>query len=100
RSAMIAAQTTAWTGGQYSLVRIILGGWLAVHFAHLLAWGTEVFSNQGMLADRALSPLLALFPNAFLISDTPAAVAALLIAGIAGSVMLMVGWRDRTAAVV
>ena len=50
-----------WTGGQYSLFRVIFGAYLLVHFAQLIPWGTETFSNAGVLADGSASPLLHAF---------------------------------------
>lgn len=64
--------SNGWTGGQYSLVRIALGLYLAVHFANLVPWGAERFSSAG---------------------------AALLAAAVAASVLLALGLRDRWAAV-
>jgi len=52
----------AWTGGQYSLYRALVGLYLFVHFARLLPSGTELFSNSGGLPSDA-SPLLRWFPN-------------------------------------
>ena len=46
-----------WTGGQYSVYRALLGGYLFVHFAMLLPFGGELFSSQGMLPDASTSPL-------------------------------------------
>jgi predicted DCC family thiol-disulfide oxidoreductase YuxK len=89
-----------WTPGQYSLFRVLLGTYLFVHFAHLLPWGAEVFSNEGMLAQGAASPLFHLFPSVLLASDSPAAVAALIVAGSLSGVLLAFGYQDKLAAVV
>jgi len=88
-----------WTGGQYSLFRVGLGAWLCVHFAALVPWGAEVFSNQGVLPDGAASPLLHLFPNVLALWDAPAVVATLLVAGALLSLLLALGLADRVAAV-
>jgi predicted DCC family thiol-disulfide oxidoreductase YuxK len=87
-----------WTGGQYSLFRALLGVYLIVHFATLLPSGSEVFSNQGMLADGAASPLFHLFPSVLLVSDTPWAVTALLVFGALCAALLAIGLHDRPAA--
>jgi predicted DCC family thiol-disulfide oxidoreductase YuxK len=87
-----------WTGGQYSLFRALLGAYLVVHFATLLPWGSEVFSNQGMLADGAASPLFHLFPSVLLVSDAPWAVTALLVFGALCAALLAIGLHDRPAA--
>ncbi|NND60816.1 MAG: hypothetical protein HKN49_11170, partial [Gammaproteobacteria bacterium] len=50
----------AW---HYTLFRVLLGGYLVVHFLMLVPFGTEVFSSAGMLGDAAASPLIRAFPN-------------------------------------
>lgn len=87
-----------WTGGQYSLFRLIFGGYLFIHFAHLLPYGTELFSNQGMLPDAAASPLAFLFPNLLSVVDQPSVIVLVLVVAMAASVAFALGWRDRIAA--
>lgn len=87
-----------WTGGQYSVIRFVFGTYLFVHFLQLIPWGWELWSNQGALPNGSASPLLSLFPNMFLLCDTPAFVTGVLIAATGMSVMLALGWRDRLAA--
>ena len=94
------ARVPAWTGGQYSLYRVLFGAYLATHFAQLLPHGRELFSSEGVLPDGTASPLLVLFPNLFLLSDAPSFVAAVLALGVLASLAFLVGWRDRLAAVV
>jgi hypothetical protein len=88
-----------WTGGQYSLVRVIFGLYLLVHFIHLAPWSAELFSNQGILADGRASPLLHLFPNVLALCDHPAFVTGLVITAAALSVAFAAGFHDRPAAV-
>jgi predicted DCC family thiol-disulfide oxidoreductase YuxK len=90
---------TGWTGGQYSVYRGIFGAYLFVHFLQLLPWGPELFSNQGVLKDGTLSPLLHLFPNILAVFDTPAFVQGLLAFAVGLSVLFAIGWHDRIAAV-
>lgn len=92
------APVNGWTGAQYSLYRIVFGAYLLVHFACLLPWGVEMFSNQGVMPGSA-SPMLKLFPNMFLLCDSPAFVTGVLALAAGLSVMFAVGYRDRTAAV-
>ncbi len=87
-----------WTGGQYSLFRAVFATYLLIHFLHLLPWGAELFSNQGVLPHGTASPLLHLFPNVLALSDSPATVTALLTAGTVLSVFFGVGVYDRAAA--
>jgi predicted DCC family thiol-disulfide oxidoreductase YuxK len=90
--------SSGWTGGQYSVARAALGAYLCVHFLQLVPWGRELFSREGVLPDARLSPLAGVFPNALALWDSPAAVAAALVAGAALGILLAAGWWDRAAA--
>ena len=87
-----------WSGGQYSILRILFGCYLLHHFLALLPWGAELFSNRGALASASASPLIHLFPNVLAICDRPGFVVALLILGSLLSLLLAVGFWDRPAA--
>ncbi len=89
-----------WTGGQYSLFRVLFGAYLFVHFAQLVPWGAELFSNEGVLPDGAVSPFLHVFPNLFALFDSPGVVTAALVLGAVAALFLAAGVRDRTAALV
>ena len=93
------ALANGWTGGQYSLFRIVLGLYLAVHFANLVPYGPELFSSQGSLPDAQASPLAYAFPNVLSFFDPPSFVVAFLLAAVAASVLLVLGYHDRAAAV-
>lgn len=93
----ILGRDNGWTGGQYSLVRVLFGAYLAIHFAHLIPWGEEVFSSAGALPSSA-SPLFRLFPGVFWISDAPAFATGVLVAASLLSVLFALGIRDRLAA--
>jgi predicted DCC family thiol-disulfide oxidoreductase YuxK len=71
-----------WTGGQYSIVRAILGAYLFVHFLVSLPHAHDVLS---------------LFPN--ILSIAPLATPLVLLAAIA-SIFFAIGLYDRVAAVV
>ncbi len=88
-----------WTGGQYSLYRVVFGSYLFVHYAGLIPWGRELFSDHGALPDASASPLFGLFPNVLAIADSPAAVVMLLTFAAVSSVLFAAGRFDRTAAV-
>ena len=87
-----------WTGGQYSLYRFVFGAYLVIHFAQLLPWGAELFSNRGMLPDADASPLYPLFPNLLFVADAPFVVAALLATGLGLAACFAFGIADRLAA--
>jgi len=88
-----------WTWGWYRVFRMVLGTYLAVHFAHLIPFGAEVFSSEGMLALAERSPFVLLFPNVLGVLDSPRFVAMFLGVAVAASVAFAAGWRDRWAAV-
>ncbi len=90
--------SNAWTGGQYSIFRALLGMYLFVHFAHLVPWAAEMFSSSGTLGNAELSPLARAFPNVLAVFDRPAMVYASLCAGAGASVLLALGRFDRIAA--
>jgi len=88
----------AWIGSSYRWARALLGAYLCVHFVQLVPYAQELFSNQGVLSDAALSPLYGLWPSVFWISDAPIVAQAVVVAGAALSVLLTLGAWDRAAA--
>jgi predicted DCC family thiol-disulfide oxidoreductase YuxK len=88
-----------WTRGQFLIFRVTFGVYLVYHFLSLLPWGTELFSSGGVLPDGSMSPLFHLFPNVFLLSDSPLFVQACLLAAAIFSVFLIVGKFDRVMAI-
>src|SRR5689334_15915436 len=88
-----------WTRGQFLIFRVTFGLYLAYHFLRLLAWGSELFSSKGVLPQGAMSPLFHLFPNVFLLSDSPLFVQACLMAAAIFSFFLTIGKYDRMMAV-
>lgn len=95
-----ALVTNAWTGGQYSILRAIFGTTLLVRFIQLAFIHAGLLSTGGLLADPTVSPLYPLFPNILFVWDAPIAVSILIAIGIAASIALLIGWRDRIAALV
>jgi hypothetical protein len=92
--------TSGWTGGQYSVFRIIFGAYLCAHFLSLVPWGPELFSDRGMLPSASASPLAFLFPNVLTVLDRPGFVITLLLVATGASVLFAVGFHDRPAAAV
>jgi predicted DCC family thiol-disulfide oxidoreductase YuxK len=83
-----------WTGGQYSILRVIFGVCLLVHFLMLMPGAHDAFAD--VLPGDA-SPLLRFFPNVLAIADL--ALPLLVLAALA-SLLFILGWHDRIAAVV
>src|ERR1700747_937007 len=88
-----------WTLGQFRIFRVTFGLYLLYHFLSLLPWGTELFSSQGVLPQGAMSPLFHLFPNLFLLWDSPLFVQAFLLAAAIFSLLLTFGKFDRVMAI-
>ncbi|WP_114521407.1 DCC1-like thiol-disulfide oxidoreductase family protein [Altererythrobacter sp. ZODW24] len=88
-----------WTGGQYSLFRVIFAAYLFVHFTYLAFWASDIFSDQGMLSEATLSPLIYAFPNILAIFDGPIFVTGLSIAAAVAALFFGAGKWDRIAAV-
>ncbi len=86
-----------WTARSWALFRLLLGGYLLVHFAQLIPWAGEVFSRVGM--DTAPhSPLFAFVPSPLWLSTGPGMVTAWTATGAVAAGALMLGVRDRWAA--
>ena len=83
---------------QFGIFRILLGLYLSVHFAHLVPYGRELFSRDGVLPDASLNLTHGLFPNPYQVWDSPATVTASLVALAAASLALAAGvWRRAMA---
>lgn len=87
------------TRHQFALFRWIFGLYLAFHCAHLVPWGVELFSREGVLHDPAINPLYGLFPNPLAWWDAPWAVTAWLAALTLVALAFAAGVARRTAAV-
>ena len=79
------------TGRQFAWFRIICGVYLAAHFAHLIPWGAELFSRDGVLPEASLNPTFGVLPNVLAQWDSPAFVSAILMALTGLSVLFALG---------
>jgi hypothetical protein len=86
------------TARQFAWFRIVFGLYLAVHFAHLVPWGPELFSRDGVLPDASLNPTHGLFPNVLAHCDSPAFVTAFLVALTGLSLLFAAGILRQAAA--
>jgi len=87
-------------GRQFAAFRIAFGVYLALHLAHLVPWGRELFSREGVLADATLNPTFGVLPNVLARWDEPAQVTAFLSVLLGCSVLFTLGVARRTAALV
>src|SRR5258708_31013982 len=88
-----------WTRGQFLFFCVVIGLYLVYRFLSLVPWAAELFSSQGVLPRGQMSPLFHLFPNVFLLSDSPLFVQACLVSAALFSCLLTIGKFDRVMAV-
>ncbi len=88
-----------WRVESYALFRALFGAYLLVHLAMLLPFAGELFSSGGMLPDASASPFHGSIPNPLGVWDAPWVVNLLVSLGVVASTLLMLGFRDRSAAV-
>jgi len=86
------------TARQFAWFRIIFGAYLAIHFAHLVPWGAELFSREGVIPRASLNPTHGILPNVLAWWDSPAFVTAFLAALIGLSVLFALGVARHVAA--
>jgi predicted DCC family thiol-disulfide oxidoreductase YuxK len=87
------AMNNSWTGGQYSLFRVLFAAYLFIHFVQLIPWG-------GACPQGTLNPVLWVLPNVFAFWDAPVFATALLVIATGLSLLFAIGYYDRIAAVV
>lgn len=86
---------SAW---QFALFRVVFGGYLVVHFAHVLPWAGELFSREGLLPDARLNFTHGYLPDP-LEHFQSAAFATSFVAALTGlSVLFTLGVARRTCA--
>jgi hypothetical protein len=79
---------------------MLLGAYLAVHFAHLVPYGRELFSREGVFPEARVNLTYGLFPDPLYVWDSPAAVTGVLAALCTVAVFFALGVWRRAAAVV
>ena len=83
---------------QFAIFRVLLGFYLAVHFAALVPYGAELFSNRGVLADARLNLTYGILPNILEHYDSPKFVIVFLVAMSILAVAFAFGLQRRFAA--
>ncbi len=86
------------TARQFAWFRIVFGLYLAIHFIHLVPWGTELFSRDGLLPSARLNPTYGILPNVLAVWDSPTFVIVFLLTLTVLSLLFTVGIIRRTAA--
>jgi predicted DCC family thiol-disulfide oxidoreductase YuxK len=86
---MIMKPMSSW---QFTLFRIIFGCYLAIHFAMLIPYASELFGADGLIGDPALNLTAGLFPNP-LNAQLPSIALSWIIGGLAAlSIAFAAGW--------
>lgn len=85
---------------QFAIFRFLFGSYLTWHFIALLPYGTELFSNEGVMKDPSLNPTFGIFPNPLYLWDSPRAIMCFLIIATIGSITFSLGILRRTSAIV
>ena len=85
---------------QFALFRIALGLYLALHFAHLVPYGAELFSREGIFPDPGLNFTFGILPNPLEHWDSPALVIGMLVVLTVLSLLFAAGIARRPVAIV
>jgi len=91
--------TNHWTATDWTLLRRVLGAYITIHFAMLLPYAGEVFSQSGLLPQEH-SPLMGFLPNLLSMNGSAGMATAVVALGAAAGLFLFFGRQPRIAAVV
>ena len=81
------------TPHQFALFRIMMGAYLLIHFANLIPYASEMFSNQGLIPNGLWNPTSKIFPNILNLYDSPVFTQTFLVMMTVLSGLLMIGWK-------
>ena len=91
------SSTSAWL---FTVFRIAFGAYLCVHFAQLIPWAAELFSDTGVMPDADANPALGFFGPVAELLGTTGAAQAVLVALLGLSVLFTLGLLRRASALV
>ena len=86
------------SGWQFACFRIMFGAYLAIHFAQLVPYAPELFSNTGVLPDPTASPIHGILPNALAYWNTPQFATVFVLALTMVSILFAMGIARHAAA--
>ncbi len=84
---------------QFSLFRIILGIYLTIHFLLLLPYGTEIWSNLGILPEASLNLTHGFFPNILNHFDDPWMIKCFLLLAVLLAILFTMGIKRQWAGI-
>lgn len=82
----------------YALYRILLGSFVALHFAALLPWAAELFSADGVIQSGSASPLFGLMPSVLMLNDSAMTSTLIVAFGAIAGALIVCGRLDRSGA--
>ncbi len=85
---------------QFALFRVLLGVYLAIHFAMLVPYGAELFGSTGVLPDPRLNLIPPIFPNVLNAELASGTISLFLVALVLIALLFATGIWRRTAAVI
>lgn len=89
------SSTSAWL---FTVFRIAFGSYLCVHFAQLIPWAAELFSNSGVMPEAGANPALGLFAPLADLLGSPGAAETLVISLLGLSMLITFGLFRRVSA--
>lgn len=89
---------SGWTGGQYSIFRVIFGVFLFAQFAQLTGWSLGLFLAPDRLLEPGQGPVLSLFASIPGLDDASGFAFAVTLSAAAASLLFIVGIADKWAA--
>ena len=92
-------ELTSISPRQFAIFRIVLGVYLAVHFAQLIPYGAELFSDHGVFADSDLNFTHGILPNPLEHWDSPVFVTAFIFSLLVLAIVFATGFFRRIAAI-
>jgi predicted DCC family thiol-disulfide oxidoreductase YuxK len=90
----------AMSSWQFTLFRVVFGGYLAVHFLQLAPWAGELFGHHGLMPQPSLNPAHGLFPNPLDLPLSDGLLSAILALLAAVALLFAAGQWRRTAALI
>lgn len=85
---------------QFAIFRVLLGLYLAIHFAMLIPYGAELFGHTGVLPDPNLNLVPPIFPNLLNLPVAAGTISLFLLAMVLAAAALAMGICRRVAALI
>ncbi len=83
---------------QFSFFRIVFGLYLFIHYAFLLPYAAEIYSNSGVLPDAGANPTFSIFPSPFWINDSALTAQIIVLLCTLLSLAFTLGFQRRSSA--